>query len=202
MLFEIKSRWVSNVLFKIETESFKMAVEAAVKSGVNLSGADLSGADLYRANLSRADLYRANLSGADLSGADLSRANLYGTNLSGADLYGADLSGADLSRADLSRVNLYGTNLSRANLSGANLSGADLSRAKGIKDIIQIGPIGSRKSYLIAIKNDKDEIKITAGCWTGTLEEFKKRVKEVHKNNDHAKHYKLACELIKARFKK
>ena len=59
MKFEIKSRWSGEVCFSLETESLKLCVEAAVKSGANLSGADLSGADL-----SRADLYRANLSRA------------------------------------------------------------------------------------------------------------------------------------------
>ena len=137
--FEIKSRWEGKILFSIETESLKLAVEAAVKSGADLSGADLSradlsgadlsgadlsGADLSRANLSRADLSGADLYGADLSGADLSRANLSRANLSRANLYGADLYGADLYGADLSRADL-----SRANLSGADLSGADLSRA-------------------------------------------------------------------------
>jgi len=93
MLFEIKSWLTGGVLFKIETDSWKLAVEAAVKSGANLSGADLSGANLSGADLSGADLSGADLSGADLSGANLSRANLSGANLSRADLYGADLSG-------------------------------------------------------------------------------------------------------------
>jgi hypothetical protein len=69
MKIEIKSRLSGSVLFSIETENLRLAVEAAVKSGANLSGADLSG---------------ANLSGADLSGANLSRADLYGADLSGA----------------------------------------------------------------------------------------------------------------------
>ena len=97
MKFEIKS-WVNGaVLFAIETDSWKLAVEAAVKSRADLSRADLSGANLYGADLSR-----AYLSGANLSGADLSRAYLSGADLSGADLSGANLSTADLSGADLS----------------------------------------------------------------------------------------------------
>jgi hypothetical protein len=60
MTIEIKSRLSGSVLFSIETENLRLAVEAAVKSGANLSRADLS-----RANLSRADLSRANLSGAN-----------------------------------------------------------------------------------------------------------------------------------------
>ena len=114
MLFEIKSRFTGEVIFKLETESFKLCVEAAVKSEANLSEADLSGANLYvanlsGANLSEADLSRANLSRANLSEADLSRANLSGANLSRANLSGVNLSEADLSRADLSEVNLKET---------------------------------------------------------------------------------------------
>ena len=103
MKIEIKSRWDAKVLFSIETESWKLALEAAVKYG-----ADLSGADLSRANLSGANLSRANLSRADLSRADLSWADLFRANLSGADLSWANLSGAYLYGADLYGANLYG----------------------------------------------------------------------------------------------
>ena len=89
MKYEIKHRYSGNLLFSLETESLKLCVEAAVKSGANLYGADL-----YGSNLSGANLYGANLYGADLSGANLYGANLYGSNLSGANLSGADLSGA------------------------------------------------------------------------------------------------------------
>jgi hypothetical protein len=124
MRFEIKHRYSCAVLFSLETESMKLCVEAAVKSGADLSGANLSGANLSVANLSG-----ANLSGADLFGVDLSWANLSGANLSGANLSGANLSGANLSRADLSWANLSGADLSWANLSGADLSVANLSGA-------------------------------------------------------------------------
>ena len=56
MLFEIKSRFTSEVIFKLETESFKLCVEAAVKSEANLSEANLSEADLSRADLSEVNL--------------------------------------------------------------------------------------------------------------------------------------------------
>ena len=124
MLFEIKSRFTGAVLFSLETSSFKLCVEAAVKSRADLYGANLSRANLYGANLSGADLPRADLSGADLSRANLSRANLSRADLSGADLYGADLSCADLPGANLYGADLYGADLSRADLSGADLSGA------------------------------------------------------------------------------
>jgi len=169
--------WSGTPLFEYEAEdnTLKRTLEAAVKSRADLSRADLSGANLFRADLSR-----ANLSGANLSRANLSRATLFG--------------------ADLSRANLFGANLSRADLSGANLFGADLSGAKGLKDILQIGQIGSRKSYLLALKLDDGKIEIKTGCFSGTIEEFEKQVKENHKDNKHGEAYKMAVSLIKSRF--
>ena len=166
MNVEIKHRYTGAVLFTFDVPegvasgmAVRHALEAAVKSGADLSdaylrdaylrGADLRGANLRDAGLSGANLSGANLRDAYLSGADLSDAYLSGANLrdaglsganlrdaylSGADLSGADLRGADLSGAGLSGANLRdaylsGANLRDAGLSGANLSGADLSDA-------------------------------------------------------------------------
>ena len=103
-VFQIKHRFSGKVFFEFRCTSFKICVEAAVKSGFSLSGADLSRADLSGAYLSGAYLSGADLSGADLSGADLSGAYLYGAYLYGADLSRADLSGAYLSRATINGV--------------------------------------------------------------------------------------------------
>ena len=103
MKHEIKDRWDGRTIYADEAASFSVLVQAAVKSGANLSGANL-----YGANLSGANLYGANLSGANLSWANLSGANLYGADLSGANLYGANLYGANLYGANLSGANLYG----------------------------------------------------------------------------------------------
>jgi hypothetical protein len=91
MKFEIKHRFTGSVLFSLECDSWKVCVEAAVKSGANLRGANLSDANLRGANLSG-----ANLRDAYLRGANLSDANLSGANLRGADLRDANLRGADL----------------------------------------------------------------------------------------------------------
>ena len=192
MRFEIKSWLNGGILFSIETESWKLAVEAAVKSWANLSWANLSWANLSGADLSGANLYGADLSGADLSGANLSGANLYGADLSGADLSRANLSRANLSRANLSRANLYGADLSWADLSGADLSGADLS------GYISLGPIGSRKAWLWARWEEKKYV-VHAGCFSGTLDEFEKQVKETHKDGIHREEYLLLVPLLKAR---
>ena len=86
---EIKSWLSGSVLFEYESENDTMraAVEAAIYSNANLSGADLRDADLSDANLGGADLRDADLSNANLSGANLSDANLGGANLRGVTIY-------------------------------------------------------------------------------------------------------------------
>jgi uncharacterized protein YjbI with pentapeptide repeats len=76
---EILNRWTSAVIYSIEADSQRAAMEAAAKSGAYLRDANLSGADLSDANLR--DAY---LRGADLRGADLRGANLRGADLGNA----------------------------------------------------------------------------------------------------------------------
>ena len=95
MLIEIKHRLTGAVLFSLDCGSWKLCIEAAVKSKADLRGA----------NLREADLREADLRGADLREADLRWADLRGANLRGADLRWADLRGADLSGANLSGAN-------------------------------------------------------------------------------------------------
>ena len=101
MLYTIEHRVSGAVLFSLGCGSFKLCVEAAVKSGADLRGAYLRGADLRDADLRGAHLRDADLRGAYLGGADLGGADLGGAYLGGADLRGADLRGAYLGGADL-----------------------------------------------------------------------------------------------------
>jgi hypothetical protein len=202
--FEIKHRFSDTVLFALETESFKLCVEAAVKSRANLlcadlSGTDLSGTDLSYANLSGADLSGADLIDANLRGAALRSANLIDANLRGAYLRYADLSGAYLRYADLSGADLSGADLSGANLRGANLRGANGEKLTlvGARPFLQIGPFGSRHDYLQAWLTDGG-IYVRAGCFWNTLSAFTKAVKETHGTSVHAKEYAAAIAMIKA----
>ena len=68
MKFEIKSYRDNTVLFSVETETLRSAVEAGIKSGADLRGADLRGADLRGADLGGANLHGAYLRGVDLGG--------------------------------------------------------------------------------------------------------------------------------------
>jgi hypothetical protein len=207
---QIKHRYTNAVLFECEAPEgvasglhLRHALEKAAYSGAYLRGADLSGAYLRGANLSCANLSCANLSGANLSGANLSCADLSGANLSGADLRGADLRGANLSGADLSGANLRGANLSCADLRGADLSGANLSGANlsdglklsGNRPFFSVGPIGSRMDVLQAFTTDCG-IRLKAGCFFGTLDEFRSKLIATHGISHHREEYESALVLI------
>ena len=146
----------------------------------NLSYTDLSNADLNYAELQYADLNYAELGFADLNHANLAKANLYHANLQFSELRFANLTNAELSNADLS---------------GANLEFANLTQAKLPKQIIRIGPIGSRKSYTVI--NLGDDI-ITCGCWKGSLEEFKARIDEVYPDGKYRVQYLGVISLVES----
>lgn len=221
MKIQIKNRWTDGVLFEYEKENNTIldTIQEAVKQGVNLGFADLQGADLRGANLKNAflqgadlrgaDLYDANLSGVDLNCSDLRGAILNSTDLSRADLYLSDLRGADircsilrytnLNCADLRFANIRGADLRSINLYGAKFENACLEDWGTIQDMLIIGCIGSRNDYTIAYKTDKG-IFIQCGCFEGTIEEFKVRVKETHLGTDHERNYLAMVEFIKIKF--
>ena len=76
MRFKIKSCSNGKVIFRTKEDSFKQALETAVKSNISLQDADLQNADLRNANLQYANLQDADLRNTDLRNADLRNANL------------------------------------------------------------------------------------------------------------------------------
>ena len=106
-----------------------------------------------------------------------------------ANLHGADLGGADLGEADLGGADLRWANLRGANLGGANLVGS--------RPVMQIGPIGSRADYLIAVVTT-DGVRVTAGCFSGTLDEFRAAVESTHGDSEHGRDYRAAIAMIEA----
>ena len=152
-------------------------------------------ANLSYTDLSNADLNHTELQYAYLNHANLAKANLYHANLQFSELRFANLTNAELSNADLSGANLSGANLTNADLSNTNLQFANLTQAKLPKQIIQIGPIGSRKSYTVI--NLGDDI-ITCGCWKGSLEEFKIRIDEVYPDGKYRDQYLGVISLVES----
>ena len=166
--------------------------------------ADLCGAKLCDANLHGANLCGANLCDANLHGANLHGANLYGANLCGAKLCDANLRDANLYDANLRDANLYGAKLCDANLRGANLCDANLCDANlygaklyGAKNILAVGPIGSRLDITYAVKY-RDRIMIKCGCFWGDLEQWQAQCRATHGDNSHAAAYAAAADFIRA----
>lgn len=122
------------------------------------------------------------------------RADLCDANLCGADLCDANLRDANLYGAKLCDANLRGANLCDANLCGANLYGAKLY---GAKNILAVGPIGSRLDITYAVKY-RDRIMIKCGCFWGDLEQWQAQCRATHGDNSHAAAYAAAADCIRA----
>ena len=161
--------------------------------GAYLGGADLRGAYLRGAYLRVAYLRVADLRVADLRDADLRDADLGGANLGGADLGGAYLRGAYLRGANLRGANLRGANLGGADLGGANLD--DELILVGKRPILVIGPIGSRADVFFGFVTNKG-LRVRAGCFFGTPDEFKAALKFAHGGNAFSREYLVALELL------
>lgn len=140
---------------------------------------DLSGTDFHGLDLRGMDLSYADLSGIDLSYVDLSR-----TNLQGTDLSYADLSGTKLYYANLHNTNLHSTYLSRANT--INVIGIDVI-------CVQVNTSDKNRQIQYYVQLEK----VTAGCFSGTLDELKKAVDEKHdKDSVIYKRYQIALKTI------
>ena len=113
-------------------------------------------------------------------------------NLRGADLYGANLRSANLRSADLYGANLYG-----ADLYGANLG--DAGKLTGDRPYFAVGPIGSRQDVLAAFLTEKG-VFLRAGCFFGTMKEFRDKLQGEHGDNVHAIEYRAALVLVEAHY--
>ena len=182
---ELHEKWLSK-----KSDGVRIDLSGADFHGLNLIGMDLSYAKLQGANFSGMDLSYANFSGMDLSYADLNGTNLQGTDLSGTNLHGTDLSHADLSGTKLSYANLYNTNLHSTKLSGANTI-----NVIGIDVIcVQLNTSDKNRQIQYYVQLEK----VTAGCFSGTLDELKKAVDEKHdKDSVIYKRYQIALKTIK-----
>ena len=163
--------WACKSALEIEAETFKEAVEKAVKEKMDLRNASLDGASLDGASLRYASLDGASLRNASLDGASLRYASLDGASLDGASLYGASLD-------------------------GASLEGAKLWSKR---PIIQLGPCGSRNAYTnVFFFADGSEPLIKTGCFSGKLEEFRAAIHKTHGGTFLEREYLALADHIEA----
>lgn len=70
------------------------------------------------------------------------------------------------------------------------------ARVAGNADYMLIGRIGSRNDFTTFFKNKGGGISVKCGCFSGTIEEFRERVKKTHgADTKHAKVYQAAADL-------
>ena len=70
---------------------------------------------------------------------------------------------------------------------------------KSMSDYITISPIGSRDDTTTAFRT-ADGVRVKCGCFYGSIEEFEKKVKKTHGDNQYGKEYLAFAELLKVRF--
>ena len=83
----------------------------------------------------------------------------------------------------------------RADLSDADLRDADLRHAIG--DLLVIGPLGSRRDWLVATWHD-GVMQLHAGCWSGSAAELRERALEVHRGTVYEAEYLRAVSFCDA----
>ena len=173
----------------------RLKVSTKMINMIDFRSANFSGADFRWANFRSANFSGADFSEADFSGANFRSADFSWANFSGADFSGADFSWADFSEADFSGADFSGADFSSANFSGADFSSANFSWANwnNIK-LNYINSICTNGLTIISCQlNTSDSNRsiqywkglgiVTAGCFSGTLDELKRRVETVHKEN-------------------
>ena len=111
---------------------------------------------------------------------------------------------AALEKATQAKVNLSYSDLSGSDLSGSDLSYSDLSGAIvrhqkliGARPFFHIGPIGSRCAQFVSYITEAGLL-LNAGCFWGTVDEFRAKLADEHGDNDHAKEYEMALLMIEA----
>ena len=102
-----------------------------------------------------------------------------------------------LEKATAARADLRDANLSGADLSGAYLSGAKVKNLAlvGERPFMSIGPIGSCMRTVFAWLTE-DGLRIEAGCFFGTRDEFVEQLGDTHGENEHAQEYTAALVLF------
>lgn len=69
-------------------------------------------------------------------------------------------------------------------------------------DLLTIGPIGSRADTTTFFRCVDGQIRVTCGCFYGTLDEFRAKVKATHGDNRHARDYLAAADFAEIKLAK
>ena len=152
---------------------------------INFTESDLfAGANLRKLNASNLDFSRINFSRANFSETDFEGANFENTKFLSTDFKNSVFSGAKFSNAIFTGIALQYT--VTAGIQGFQVISCQLNTSEENR-VVQYWPA-------LDI--------VTAGCFSGTLKELKKKIKETHKDNpDMRKKYNLVLDYIDAMVK-
>ena len=70
---------------------------------------------------------------------------------------------------------------------------------KSLDDICYISSFGSRNGHTTFFRCKDNTIKVKCGCFSGTLDEFRVKVKETHGDNQYAKEYLAIADVVELR---
>ena len=108
----------------------------------------------------------------------------------------------DIERWEIKAGDLGGWIESEANLSQEHDAWvSDEARVSRTDHVLTVGPIGSRDdtTTFFRVKFSAGfAISVCCGCFRGTVDEFRAKVKQTHGDNKHGKAYQLAADLAEA----
>ena len=140
-----------------------------------------------------------------VNGVDLYR--LEETNLIGTNVYAAKSAsigagariGAGAIIGDLASIGVWARIGAGARVGAGAIIGDLASIGAGASyDIMLIGPGGNQNSYTTIWRHKDGRLRVTAGCFTGTLDELAAAAKKTHGDNQHGKYYLAMIEFVKA----
>lgn len=83
-----------------------------------------------------------------------------------------------------------------------NLSQSGNARVYGNADYTTIKGFGRNCRNTTFFKSEDDDVKVVCGCFLGTLDEFRQKVKETHGDSKYAKEYLMIADLMELHFRK
>lgn len=178
-------------------------------SRANFSETDFEGADFensnfegvlaYSVNFSHTDFMEANFKNTNFKNSRFVRSCFKGTYLSDANFENANFENAKFLSVDFKNSVFTGTNFGNAIFTGIALQYTVTAGIQGFQ-VISCQLNSSEENRVVQYWPELDIV--TAGCFSGTLKELKKKIKETHKDNpDMRKKYNLVLDYIDAMVK-
>ncbi len=135
-----------------------------------------------------------------LDGSSVYNSHVDNSHVDGSSVYNSRVDGSSVYNSSvLNGSSVYNSSV----LNGSRVDNSRVYNAKitQTKQVYTQSPIGSRNDRCTATIDENGEIRIVAGCFSGTLDEFQKAVIETHGHSNYGKEYLAFIENAKTSFK-